>query len=373
MADRPMSSEIIHLAHHAAGQAALWSEVARLLGRQLDASCLGFIDHNFDSKHGRIVHAFGFSADSIDLYARHYAGRNAWLLAGFRFVSGQIMTGAELVPNWELVRTEFYKSWLRPQNAFHCLIGVIHRNAEQIRCLMALRPLDGAPFGTEEKRVVGAILPQLDCASELDSRFASLARRSNVLEDILGCLPEGIFVVDADSHVLIANAAAQRLLEQKDGLVLSRGALGTSQPRETAELRRLIARAATRNGNGSADEEIAVNRPSGDPPTVLTLAPLGHTAVDGGGRETGVALVITQPLQRAVSPHCLSEFYHMTPAEARLAALIASGRTLIEAAAELRITTNTARTHMKRIYSKTVTHRQADLVRLLSSGFVRFH
>jgi DNA-binding CsgD family transcriptional regulator len=58
----------------------------------------------------------------------------------------------------------------------------------------------------------------------------------------------------------------------------------------------------------------------------------------------------------------------MTPAEARLTTLIVSGHSLLAAATELHITKNTARTHMKRIYVKTETHRQVDLVRLLANS-----
>jgi len=62
----------------------------------------------------------------------------------------------------------------------------------------------------------------------------------------------------------------------------------------------------------------------------------------------------------------LCELFRLTPAEARLAGLIANGRSLMVAATELHITKNTARTHMKRIYAKTETHRQVDLVRLIA-------
>jgi DNA-binding CsgD family transcriptional regulator len=63
----------------------------------------------------------------------------------------------------------------------------------------------------------------------------------------------------------------------------------------------------------------------------------------------------------------------MTPAEARLTALIVSGHSLHAAATCLSITKNTARTHMKRIYVKTETHRQVDLVRLLANSAMPPH
>jgi DNA-binding CsgD family transcriptional regulator len=44
--------------------------------------------------------------------------------------------------------------------------------------------------------------------------------------------------------------------------------------------------------------------------------------------------------------------------------LLTGGQGLFEAAEKLGITKNTARTHMRNIYSKVGTHRQADLIRL---------
>ena len=48
-----------------------------------------------------------------------------------------------------------------------------------------------------------------------------------------------------------------------------------------------------------------------------------------------------------------------------MAAAIATGRGAIDAARELGISENTARTHLKRVFQKTDTHSQADLIRLL--------
>ncbi len=59
------------------------------------------------------------------------------------------------------------------------------------------------------------------------------------------------------------------------------------------------------------------------------------------------------------------QLYGLTRAESRLAAKLAQGRSLDEAAAMLNITTQTARGYIKRILGKTGTKRQVELVRLL--------
>jgi DNA-binding CsgD family transcriptional regulator len=54
--------------------------------------------------------------------------------------------------------------------------------------------------------------------------------------------------------------------------------------------------------------------------------------------------------------------FGLTPAEARLALHLVAGETLRSAEAKLSISYETARTHLKNIFNKTGTCRQAELV-----------
>jgi DNA-binding CsgD family transcriptional regulator len=56
----------------------------------------------------------------------------------------------------------------------------------------------------------------------------------------------------------------------------------------------------------------------------------------------------------------------LRPAEAKLAALIASGISLEAAAERLGVARDTARNQLKAVFTKTDTHRQAELVALLA-------
>jgi DNA-binding CsgD family transcriptional regulator len=58
-------------------------------------------------------------------------------------------------------------------------------------------------------------------------------------------------------------------------------------------------------------------------------------------------------------PRC---HFGLTPAEARLALHLLAGETLRSAEAKLSMTYETARTHLKSIFQKTGTCRQAELV-----------
>ena len=77
-------------------------------------------------------------------------------------------------------------------------------------------------------------------------------------------------------------------------------------------------------------------------------------------------IFITDPEAQTTTPtEMLERLYGLTPAEAKLAALLAHGKSVTEAADELHITQNTARTHLKHIFQKTGVKRQSELVKLI--------
>ena len=65
----------------------------------------------------------------------------------------------------------------------------------------------------------------------------------------------------------------------------------------------------------------------------------------------------------------LRSHFGLTLAEARLALHLVTGETLRSAAAKLQISYETARTRLKRIFSKTATCRQAELVVVIVTAF----
>ena len=65
-------------------------------------------------------------------------------------------------------------------------------------------------------------------------------------------------------------------------------------------------------------------------------------------------------------PSLLVSLFGLTAAEARLASLVAGGAALDEVAVRLGVARETARNQLKAVFAKTETHRQGELVALLS-------
>ena len=66
----------------------------------------------------------------------------------------------------------------------------------------------------------------------------------------------------------------------------------------------------------------------------------------------------------------LRQLFDFTPAEAALALQLANGYSLDEAAEELDIRKNTARAHLRAIFSKTGVTRQTTLVHVLLNSVI---
>jgi DNA-binding CsgD family transcriptional regulator len=86
-------------------------------------------------------------------------------------------------------------------------------------------------------------------------------------------------------------------------------------------------------------------------------------------REAVAVVFIADPERNnTTAVEFLQTLYALTPAEAELVALLASGRSLEEAALERGVTMNTVRSQLKHVFVKTDTRRQGELVRLVLSG-----
>ena len=85
-------------------------------------------------------------------------------------------------------------------------------------------------------------------------------------------------------------------------------------------------------------------------------------------------LLVSDP-DLAVNPaaNMLASLYKLSPAEAQLAAALASGANVTDYAEVRELSLNTVRTQLNQILAKTGTHRQAELVKLILTGPAIFH
>ena len=107
-----------------------------------------------------------------------------------------------------------------------------------------------------------------------------------------------------------------------------------------------------------------VRRLDGRPAYVLSVARL-RTDPAVGDRPLAM-IVVVDPERLSPSQKDLAEFFGLSPAEVRLAALLLTWKKLAEIAANTGIQITTLRTQLSSVLRKVGVKRQFDLVRILS-------
>ena len=173
-------------------------------------------------------------------------------------------------------------------------------------------------------------------------------------------LAVGVVLLDECNRVVKANQYARRIFEAGDGLTLRQGRIAAAQEGEDNHLQALILGAGPLRAGMLA-------RPGDAKPLSITVAAAepGGIALEMPDRVTRILLVADPERRCAVPAPILAALYGLTQREAMLTGVLLGGGKLNQAAAELGITTGTARNYLKQIFAKTDTSSQAELVSLL--------
>lgn len=196
------------------------------------------------------------------------------------------------------------------------------------------------------------------------ARFSIAEAGLGAIAEALDFLPLGIMVVGAEGEVLHTNRRARDMGEAKAGLAVERGRVVAEFADETAQLIDTIGQAA--RGVDSGGKAVALSRMNSEQPLSVMVVPLRRQPEGPGPGEAAAVLFIGDPDDDQAFPaEHLMILFGLTRAEAALTLALLQGRGLEWAARQAAIGMNTARTHLKRVFDKTGTHRQAELVRLV--------
>lgn len=181
----------------------------------------------------------------------------------------------------------------------------------------------------------------------------------------LDCLETAVFVLDREARIKFASAAARRLLE--DGrLSVRNGQLGSPVDGETPVLRRLVRQCVEVASFGPA--QMTFHR-LGDVENTLCLAVVvARKPAERQLEQPFVMVFASRPCEPSLpDTRQLRSHFGLTHAQAKLAIEIAKGQGLKACTQRLGIAMSTGRSHLRQIFEKTETRRQAELVRVISA------
>jgi len=174
----------------------------------------------------------------------------------------------------------------------------------------------------------------------------------------------GAMLVTEGGRPQLANGMAMAILRKQDGLSLARTGLVAERASDTRLLHKLLQEAISSPEAGEPRESpFTLKRKSSHKALIVRVTPgPGLDCWHAPDRRTALLKLYDQDLGLVVDERALVSLYGLTRGEAALAAKLVQGKSIEEAAGELYISAHTARTHLKRIFMKTDTHRQPELV-----------
>jgi DNA-binding CsgD family transcriptional regulator/GAF domain-containing protein len=280
--------------------------------------------------------------------------------------AGSVFVGSALVDDRQLVRSEFYNEFLRPQGFFHIVGGVPLENDDLVAVVRVIRPRTAQAFGRREAALIHRLMPHLSRVLRLQQRLTVAAARRDEAAEVLDWFPTGVLLLDASGRVVAANRVAEEILASGDGLRAGGEGLRAALPVESAVLHRLIAEIG--QGTVAIDPSggvLNLTRPSGARPLNLLVAPLRGKLLSQEAPRAAVVVFVTDPERLPSTPvDRVQRWLGLTRAEASLVLQLLRGCRVEDAADVLGISPQTARTQLKRALAKTSTGRQAELIRL---------
>lgn len=366
-------ADLIALLYEAPGSAGHWREVISQISRVFKAPFVGLYLRDLTTNEANVSAGvnLGFEPQFLRSYAERYHAKNPFVKYFDTNVACETMLRTQrTVPSGAVLRSEFYNEWARPQKQWGGLSGCIFRKDSLEAILSLIRHRGTRPFDADEEQLAQAVLPHLRRSLELQRKISTLQLTYASAVNALDRWPAGVIVLGEMGEVLLMNSMAEKIVNQRDGLLYENGFIRASFGSENEVFLKLIQGAirASRGEMVKPGGAMALSRRSSDASLRLLVAPIRSGAALLVETRPSAVVFIGGHEPTTLSSEMLREVYGMTPAEAKVAHLLAKGLTPREVAKQLHIKITTARTHLAHVLDKTGTRRQAELVRLLLSG-----
>ena len=281
------------------------------------------VDHQLGAIMDSVASAVQEDVVAVETYELHYAMRDERLAVVMGLRQGQTMLDHEHFSAREMSRSAIYAEWLVSLGMKHIMVLMQRVEGAVQEYMGFMRHVDQRPFGEGDRLLAQQLMPDLLRATRLRAQAIPLARQASLGLAALDALPQGIVVVDAQCRVHHANAAVDRLCAQNGPIKVRHGRMHWRDGACDARWRALVAAACNR----AAPSAGAIRLETGPMRLVATVLPLkaDHPAAP---QQLPMALVVLvdPDAPRGLTPDLLAEMLGLSPTEARLALLLASGK-----------------------------------------------
>ena len=233
-----------------------------------------------------------------------------------------------------------------------------------------LDPVAPGGWGSAQLATVRRLLPHIRHFVQMRQALAAAAAGRATLDSLLDSTRIGVVHLDRRGRIIEANAPARRLLRQGDGLFDQEGFLRARMASNDARLQTLVGRALPAFvGDTATSGSMTVTRSPGKPRLALHVCPVPASQLDFGVSRPAALVLLADPARRPrISAQRLEQTLGLSPAEARVSALLAEGRSVRDIAALAGFQESYVRWLLKQVYKKHGLSGQIPLVQLVMAA-----
>jgi DNA-binding CsgD family transcriptional regulator len=262
----------------------------------------------------------------------------------------------------EFAQSRFAREWALPLGVVDMVLAPIERRGNWAALFGVFRFEEHGVGDETARERVSLLAPHVRRAFNISDILGRARSEATSFRETIDGLAAAVFLVDAEGRLVHANSAG-------DALLGTRKALSTGHE-GVLRLDRTSMRALLPQASQAQAGSVFVETDAGDR-YVAHVLPLAEGAVAADDlRGDPVAAIFVQPasFDPPSIPESLARAFDLTPGELRVALATIRHDGVSDVAETLGLSEGTVRTHLHRIFAKTETRRQADIVKLVA-GF----
>lgn len=370
---------LLDIIYEAAEHPARWSRVYEEFRQALGVESVHML--GVDKRHGTLSYSDGANlpVDGELAYMQHYRFMDPTIPVLLERPLGVWTHRHEVTDKEAAARHPFFQEFLLPYDRPYASGTKLVDTDDATVVFSVLSTSAQGPFSEQQIAFVDRLLPHLRRACRIGLQNFIHSTKALVGHMLVDRLRQPVILTSPEGEVLHVNDAARELLRRGELVAVADGRLRLP-PDALAELMASCGeleeaikkgqKAGSAQGTAQPGEEfraLQVHDPRRDGRLYAFYCMLAPQHMMGTfGLRPVVMLIFYDPATAAaVDPSLLYAVFGLTPAEARIACLLAEGLTLKEIARQQGTQHETVRKQLRSIYIKTATNRQPDLVRLL--------
>jgi DNA-binding CsgD family transcriptional regulator len=346
-----------------------WPDTCRKIADLCESTAGGICVHDMRHVQNDQLFVFGYLPEFLERLGQHYS-QSPMALADIVANVGDV--SALSMERSHLTEGRFASDVLKPFGLQDIIWFPALRTGGRMASLHASRGESVPHYQQREISLFKLLSPHVCRALAISDALDIRAVRSEVLERTLDGLIAGVFLTTSDGRVVYMNAAAERQIRTGNSIRIVNSQITPSDPVARATLSKAIETAARDDiDKDTGNHSVAIPDVDGSPGYIATLLPVerGQRRAIMAPFAASVAVFTKDSVQAPLMPgEAFARLYKLTGAELRVLLALAQGLGALEAADMLGISEATVRSHLQRIFAKTDTPRQADLLRLLHNS-----